>query len=130
MDSKPLAPNKHPKFRLLLDVAFAKPFTFKRLIKKAVVKHARLDLKLSPQTEDREVYNRAVKLNMFVTTINYKDFKRFVVKKDKPGVLAIDSGLTNDEIDEVLTKFVTGKNPLDYYGKATVVRRTTLNLLQ
>jgi len=110
-----------PKFRLLLDSAFAKPATFKKLSKKAVVKHIRHDFNLSPQTEDESIYNFAVKKGMFVVTINFKHFKK-LVRKNCPGVLVLDSGLSNEQIDLTLSNFISSKNPEDYYGKATKIK--------
>lgn len=121
MQNSRIKQKKFPKFRLLLDSAFAKPSVFKKLCKKAAVKHIRHDLKLSPQTEDKEIYNRAAKENMFVVTINYKDFKKFV-RKGKPGILALDSGHSNSELDSILANFIKDKNPQDYFGKATKVK--------
>lgn len=112
---------KCPKFRFLLDSAFAKPSVFKRLGKKAVVKHVRHDFDLPRQAEDIEIYNLAVKKNLFVVTMNLKHFKK-LVRKDHPGVLSLDSGLSNEEMDQTLSKFVSGKNPLDFYGKAVKLK--------
>lgn len=53
---------------------------------------------------------------MFVITINLKHFKK-LVRKNSPGVFALDSGLSNEQIDTTLSSFISGKNPLDYYGK-------------
>jgi len=41
-----------------------------------------------------------------------------LVKKGKPGIIGIPPYLSNDQIDELLTKFVSGKNPEDFIGKA------------
>lgn len=108
------------KFRLLLDSAFAKPATFKKAGKKASIKHIRHDFNLAPQTEDKDIYNLAVRKGMFVVTIDH-DFKKFV-QKDCPGVLVLNSGLTNLEIDNALSSFIHGKNPKDFYGKATKIK--------
>lgn len=104
---------------MLLDTAFAKPSTFKKLCKKSVVKHVRLDFDLPRQAEDEEIYNLAVKNKMFVVTLD-NDFKKFVRQKC-PGVLIMNSGLTNEQIDIKLTNFISSKNPLNYYGKTTKV---------
>lgn len=68
----------------------------------------------------REIYRLAVKEKRFVVTINYQDFKK-LVRKGKPGVLAVPSELSNEEIDKALYKFVLGKSPDDYIGKAIKV---------
>ncbi len=107
----------HKKFRLLLDSAFAKPSKFIRLNKKANLAHAVHDLGLSPQAEDQEIYQKAVQENRFVLTVNLKDFKK-LVKPGKPGVIGIESQLTNEQIDKVATEFLSGKNPDDFLGKA------------
>ncbi len=108
---------KKRKFRLLLDSAFARPGAFPKLKKKANVAHAVADCGLSPQAEDEEIYQMAVKENRFVLTINFKDFKK-LVKKRKPGVIGIESQLSNKEIDELVTNFLSGKDPDDFIGKA------------
>lgn len=121
MHNKKIKLKQLPKFRLLLDSAFTAPSVFKKLRKKAAVKHIRQNYRLSPQAEDEEIYALAVREGMFVVTINYKDFQR-LVKKEKPGILALDSDLTNEQIDAALTKFVSGKNPQEYFGKAIKVK--------
>jgi len=115
-----ISPKKKKKFRILLDSAFAKPDSFPKLKKKANLAHAVHDLGLSAQAEDEEIYQKAVEQNRFVLTINFKDFRKFV-KEDKPGTLGIDSQLTNQEIDEKVTNFISGKDPEDYKGKATKI---------
>ncbi|MDP1722333.1 MAG: DUF5615 family PIN-like protein [Candidatus Gottesmanbacteria bacterium] len=108
------------KFRLLLDSAFAKPQSFPRLSKKANLAHAVADCGLSPQAEDREIYQKAIETDRFVVTINYQDFKK-LVKKGKPGIIAIPSELSNQEIDQLLCHFFSMKNPDDYAGFAIKV---------
>lgn len=113
---------KHPrKFRILLDSAFAKPASFPRLKKKANLAHAVYGLKLSQQAEDKEIYQKAVQGNRFVLTINFKDFKK-LVKTNGPGIIGIESQLSNEEIDRIVTKFISGKNPANYIGKAIKVK--------
>lgn len=114
------SPKKKRKFRILLDSAFAKPSSFPKLKKKANLAHAVHDLGLSVQAEDEEIYQKAVEQNRFVLTINFKDFRKFV-KEGKPGILGIDSQLTNQEIDEKVANFISGKDPEDYKGKATKI---------
>ncbi len=117
-------PNKNTKkkrkFRLLLDSAFAKPDQFSKLSKKAKLLHVVHDLGLSKQAADIDIYQKAIQENCFVLTINLKHFKKFVVS-GKPGVIGIDSQLSNDEIDSVVVKFISEKNPDDYLGKATKI---------
>jgi len=112
------AKKKHPKkFHLLLDVAFAKSEAFSRLKKKANLAHAVHDLGLSYRAEDKDVYEIAIKSNRFVLTINFKHFKK-LVRNGKPGIIGIESQLSNDEIDRKVTRFLSGKDPDDFLGKA------------
>lgn len=104
-----------------MDTAFAKPSTFRKLSKKAVIKHVRLDFDLPRQAEDKEIYDLAAKNDMFVVTINLKHFKKFV-RRNSPGVFALDSGLSNEQVDSLFSNFVSGKNPKDYYGKAIKIK--------
>jgi len=90
-------------------------------MKKAEIKHVRHDFNLPSQTEDEDIYNLAAKNKMFVITMNYKHFKK-LVRKNSPGVFALNSGLSNDEIDNELSDFIKGKNPKDYYGKAIKIK--------
>lgn len=108
---------KYPKFRFVLDAAFARPNVFEKLYKKSVLKHIRHDFNLSPQTEDEEIYKLAKKEKMFVVTMNYKDFKRLAKAGDSSGAISLDSGLSNEQIDKLLVEFIRGKNPEDYWGK-------------
>jgi len=108
------------KFRLLLDSAFARPQTFPHLSKKANLAHAVLDCGLPPQAEDQEVYQKAIETGRFVLTINFNHFKK-LVKNKKSGAIAIESQLTNDEIDKKVSDFVAGKNPDDFLGKTTKI---------
>lgn len=102
---------------MLLDEAFAISSVFVKLKKKANVLHVQ-DCGYSRQIEDKDIYNEAVKRIRFVATINYKDFRKFV-RKGKSGVIGIPSGLTNNQIDELLANFVSKSNPEEYIGKAT-----------
>lgn len=111
---------KKRKFRILLDSAFAKPDAFPKLKKKSNLAHVVHNLGLSLQAEDEEVYQKAIEENRFVLTINYKDFRR-LVKSNRPGILATESELTNEEIDEKMSEFISGKDPMGYYGKAIKV---------
>lgn len=107
---------KYPKFRFLLDSAFAKPQVFKRLSKKASVKHIRHDFNLAPETEDEEIYKLATQEGMLVVTLDL-GFKK-LLKRNGAGVFMLNSGLSNGQIDIFLTNFISGKNPEDYKGKA------------
>ncbi len=78
------------------------------------------DLGLSPQAEDNEIYQQAVLEDRFVLTINFKDFKR-LVKKKKVGIFGIESELSNEEIDKSVSRFLSGKDPKDFMGKATKI---------
>lgn len=109
--------NKHRKFRLLFDSAFASTDKFPKLSKKAKLIHPVHDLGLSAQTADEDIYQKAVENKCFVLTINFKDFRRFI-KHGKPGVIGVNSQLSNGDIDRLVTGFISGKNPDDFLGKA------------
>lgn len=112
-----LPKKKSKKFKILLDSAFAKCEAFPRLKKKANLAHTVHDCNLSPQAEDQEIYQKAIAENRFVLTINFKDFKK-LVKRRKPGIIGIESQLSNEEIDKLVSSFLSGKNPEDFTGKA------------
>ncbi|PIR80004.1 MAG: hypothetical protein COU25_02545 [Candidatus Levybacteria bacterium CG10_big_fil_rev_8_21_14_0_10_35_13] len=111
---------KIKKFRLLLDSAFARPDQFPKLSKKVKLLHAVHSLGLSRQAEDSHIYQKAIEANCFVLTVNFRDFKKFI-RQGKPGVIGIDSQLSNEEIDLTVSKFVSGKNPDGLWGKATKI---------
>ncbi|MFH0936888.1 MAG: DUF5615 family PIN-like protein [Candidatus Daviesbacteria bacterium] len=100
-----------------MDSAFAKCEAFPRLKKKANLAHAVHECKLSPQAEDEEIYQKAVKENRFVLTINFKDFRK-LVKPGKPGIIGIESQLSNNDIDKLVTNFLSNKNPQDFIGRS------------
>ena len=109
---------KHPrKFRILLDSAFAKPNSFPKLKRRANIAHAVYDCGLSKQAEDEEIYQIAVRQNRFVLTVNFKDFKK-LVKEGKVGIIGIESQLSNDQVDKLVTSFLSGKDPQDFIDKA------------
>lgn len=110
---------KFPKFRFLLDSAFAKPQVFKRLCKKASVKHIRHDFHLAPETEDQEIYTLASRKEILVVTLDL-GFRK-LVKQSAAGVFMLSSGLSNKEIDEKVSNFISNKNPQDYKGKSTKI---------
>ncbi|MEK7517787.1 MAG: DUF5615 family PIN-like protein [Patescibacteria group bacterium] len=101
----------------MLDTAFAPTKDFPHLRKKANIKNAYFDLGLPKQCEDQEIYQKAIKDNRFVVTINFDDFKK-LIKRDKPGIIGIRSQLTNADIDALLSKFVSINNVEECIGKA------------
>ena len=109
------------KFKLLLDSAFAKPQSFPKLSKKANLKHSVHDFGLSKKAEDEEIYEKAIQDDWFVLTVNLKDFKK-LIKKDKTGIICIESQLSNEEIDKKVSEFISGKNPHDFFGKVVKVK--------
>lgn len=111
---------KRRKFRFLLDSAFAAPDKFTKLSKKAKLIHPVVDLGLSPQTADKDIYQKALEQNCLVLTVNFKDFKKFL-NRGKGGIIGINSQLSNSQIDEIVTEFISGENPNDYIGKATKI---------
>ena len=100
-----------------MDSAFASSSSFPELAKKSNLAHVVFDYHRSYQAEDKDIYELAIRENRFVITINFKDFRK-LVKKDKPGIIGIESQLTNKEIDIKVTMFIHDKNPKDYFGKA------------
>lgn len=108
---------KKGKFRFLLDSAFASPSKFPKLSKKTKLIHPVHDLGLSAQTADEDIYQKAIENKCFVLTINFKDFRKFV-RHGKPSVIGINSQLSNENIDKLVTDFISGKNPGDFLGKA------------
>ena len=82
--------------------------------------HTVHDLGLSYQAEDEEIYQRAVLGNRMIITVNFKDFKK-LVKAEKPGIIGIESQMTNAQIDEKISKFISGKDPVDFIGKAVKI---------
>jgi len=108
---------KRRKFKILLDSAFARSSSFPSLSKKANLTHIVHTYRFPPTCSDEEIYQKAVKENRFVLTVNFKDFKK-LVKKGKPGILGIESQHSNQEIDRLVCKFLSNKDPDDYRGKA------------
>ena len=100
-----------------MDSAFAKCDSFPRLTKKANLAHAVHDCGLPLQAEDEEIYRKALNENRFVLTINFKDFRK-LVKRNGPGIIGIESQLTNQVIDRLVSDFLTNKDPAMYKGKA------------
>lgn len=88
--------------------------------KKANIAHCVHDCGLSTQAEDKEIYQKAIEENRFVLTINFKDFKP-LVQKGKPGIIGIQSQLFNSEIDEVVSNFLSDKDPDELLGKAVKI---------
>lgn len=100
-----------------MDEAFPHQRMFPRLSKKANVRHIVHDFIHRRQIDDKEIYDIAVFDNRFVVTINFKDFKKFVVK-DRPGIIALPSDLTIKDIERVLLKFISTTTPNECMGKA------------
>lgn len=107
---------KRKKFKFLLDTAFAHPIVFKKLKSKSNLKHVRHDYNLSGQTDDKDIYNLAVQEGRFVITQD--DGFRKHIKKNKLAVIIVPSYLTTDEMDTLISDFISGKNPDDFLGKA------------
>ncbi len=101
----------------MLDSAFASPIKFPKLNRKAKLIHPVHDLGLSAQTADEDIYQKAIENKCFVLTVNFKDFRRFV-KHGMPSVIGINSQLSNRNVDKLVTEFISGKNPDDFWGKA------------
>lgn len=104
----------------MLDTSFAKPSAFIKLNKKANLAHIRLTYNLPRQAEDKEIYELACRESRFVVTINYKDFK-MLVRQGKSGVIGLPAYLSTEEMDILLTDFISEKDPDDFIGKATKI---------
>lgn len=102
-----------------MDTAFAKPSIFKRLIKKANLAHIRYNYDFSPQAEDKEIYLLATKEKRIIITQD-EGFKK-QIKPKGTGILVIHPYLDSSQIDKILTKFISGKNPQDFIGKSTKI---------
>jgi len=50
-----------------------------------------------------------------------KSISKKLVKKGNPGIIAIPSELSNQEIDQLVCNFLSMKNPDDYTGSAVKV---------
>lgn len=121
MDKKPLQKNKKSprpktkKFKFLFDAPFDKPSAFKRLAKKANVKNIKHSYGLVSTTEDEFIYSLATKSDRIIVTLD-DDFKR-LTKPKQAGVFIIPAYLTTEIWDDLLVKFIKGKDPDDYIGK-------------
>lgn len=104
---------------MLLDTAFAKPSIFRNLIKKANVKHVRHDYNLPRETEDEDIYNLATRENRIIVTQDQRFGKQLKIKGT--GILIIPAYLFNEEIDILLSEFISDKNPEILKGKATKI---------
>jgi len=91
---------------------------FPMMSRKFNVAHVVHTYGVSVQASDEEIYQKAVLEDRFVLTINYKDFKK-LVEKNKPGIFGLESQLTNEQIDKLVTNFLSRRDPVDYIGKAT-----------
>lgn len=108
------------KFKIVLDAAFAGVDMFPKIKKKANLVHIVFTYGFSKQVEDEEIYQKAIQEDRFVLTINFKDFKK-LVKKGKPGIIGIESQLSNEDIDKLVADFISGKDPEEYKGKAVKI---------
>lgn len=90
-------------------------------MKKANLAHIVHDYGFSTQAEDKHIYQKATEEDRFIVTINYDDFNA-LVKKGKPGIIGLPSQLTNDEIDQILSKFISKNKAEDCYGKAIKIK--------
>ena len=121
MGAKPKKPLHKKKFYLLFDIAFAKPKNFKKLSKKANLTHVRHTYNMSPTTEDKDIYQKASEEKRIVITID-EDFKK-LVKPNRSGVIIVPPDLSLDQMDDILVKFITNRNPEDIIGKCLKIDR-------
>ncbi len=111
-----------------MDESFTRKEIFIRLIKKAKVIHV-FELFHHGQIEDSDIYKEAIKDNRFVVTFNFKHFKK-LVQKGRPGIIGLPADVSNEEIDLMLTDFVSKYNPDNYLGKAIKIPESRLNKIK
>ena len=78
-----------------------------------------MDYKLSREAEDEEIYKLATQEDRIIVTQDRRFNKQ--LKIHGTGIIVIPSYLTNQEIDILLTDFISDKNPEDFLGKATKI---------
>lgn len=117
------SPKKKKKFRLLLDSAFATPAQFPKLSKKAHIMHVVYTLNLSRQAEDKFIYQKATQENCCVVTID-EDFKRLVKSRQAEAII-VPPDLSVEQMEAVLIKFISGRNPEDLVGKFKKIEKNS-----
>ena len=120
---KILQPNKYPrkqrKFRLLLDAAFPKIGQLPKLKAKAHLEHVVYTLNMSRKAEDEFIYQKATQENCCVVSID-EDFK-WLAKPKQAGAIIVPADLSVKQLETILIKFISGKNPDDFLGKAVKI---------
>ncbi len=89
------------------------------MAKKANLAHVRYNYNLSPRAEDQEIYVLATKDKRIIITQD-EGFKK-QIKSKGAGILVIPPYLDSHQIDEILIKFISGKDPEDFLGKTTKI---------
>ena len=79
----------------------------------------RHDYNLPGETEDQDIYNLATKENRIIITQDEGFDKQLKIKGT--GILIVPSYLTNDEMDKIISEFISEKDPEDYKGKAVKI---------
>lgn len=108
---------KKRKFRLILDSAFANIKSFPKLVDKANLTHIVHTYGFPPSCSDEEIYQKGITEDRFILTINFKHFRK-LVKAGRPGIIGIESQLTNEQIDKLVSDFVSRNDPKNFLGKA------------
>ena len=115
-----MQPNKYPKkqrkLRLLLDAAFPRIGQLPKLKVKAHLEHVVYTLNMSRKAEDAFIYQKATQENCCVVSID-NDFKK-LVKPKQAGAIIVPADLSVKQLETILIKFISGKNPDDFLGKA------------
>jgi predicted nuclease of predicted toxin-antitoxin system len=113
-------PRAFYKFKVLLDEGMHPASRFPRLNQRFDIKHIVADFKMAGIT-DKEVFNRAVKLNRLVVTFNDKDFKRLIGNEKKSGVIGVSANLSVDQIDKKLTSLLMRSKKSDLFGNLVYI---------
>jgi predicted nuclease of predicted toxin-antitoxin system len=118
-----MSPKFH-KFRLLLDENMPGRRAFGSLKHLFDVKHISLDLKKGG-IRDEVVYQEAVNRQRLIVTFNGDDFKSFVTKSTKIGIIAVSDNLSTSQIDSKLVALLVRSTPKMLFGKFTAITGET-----
>ncbi len=99
-----MSSRKHTRYKLLLDEGLSRKEKFQSLNNLHNLKHIKHDLKKGG-AKDYEIYKIAEKEKRMVLVFNTKDFKP-LIQPQKPSVIALSTGLTNEQIDLKLCKIL------------------------
>lgn len=99
-----MSSKKHTRYKLLLDEGLPPRERFPQLNNLHAIQHIKHDLKKG-RSKDPEIYKIAEKEKRMVLVFNTKDFKP-LIEPQKPSVIALSTGLTNEQIDLKLCKIL------------------------